>query len=234
MNLKRKSNDIYFGLKNKIHKKDKIHKSKDNESNSDDENLNIKNDLLDVLGKKDTDSKIERESNHIYFYSEINRESIFSLLAHIREAEEDSLYLQYKLNLDEVPIYLHINSYGGSVHAAFAAIDAIQSCRIPIYTIIEGATASAGTLISVVGKKRFIRPNAMMLIHELSAGCWGKMSEIEDEYKNLQDLMVKIKKIYKENTNLSKKELNEILKHDLWFDSDLCLKNGMVDELWTK
>ena len=166
--MKRKFSDIYFGYKHKSHKKDKkIHKSKDNDSQSDDDSTNIKTDLLDALAKKDSDSKIERESNHIYFYSEVNRDSIFDLLAHIREAEEESMYLQYKLNIEEVPIYLHINSYGGSVHAAFAAIDAIISCRVPIYTIIEGATASAGTLISVVGKKRFIRPNAMMLIHHL-------------------------------------------------------------------
>ena len=234
MSLKRKSNDIYFGSKNKIHKKDKTHKSKDNDSCSDDETSNIKGNLIDALSKKNSDSKIERESNHIYFYSEINRETIFDLLAHIREAEEDCMYLQYKLNIEEVPIYLHINSYGGSIHAAFAAIDAIMSCKIPIYTIIEGATASAGTLISIVGKKRYIRANSMMLIHELSAGCWGKMSEIEDEYKNLQDLMVKIKKIYKDHTHLPKKELSEILKHDIWFDADLCLKHGLVDELWTK
>ena len=60
------------------------------------------------------------------------------------------------------------------------------------------------------------------------------MSEIEDEFKNLQDLMEKIKEIYKEYTNIPKKELNELLKHDLWLDSNKCLKYGLVEEIWNK
>ena len=186
------------------------------------------------LEKKKEDIKVQRENNHIYFHCEVDRESIFELTTLIREAEEESLFTSFKLNIEEVPIYLHINSLGGCVYSAFSLIDIINSCRIPIYTIVEGATASAGTLISIFGKKRYIRPNAHMLIHQLSSECWGKMSEIEDEFKNLQDLMDKIKSMYKDNTKIPKKELNEILKHDLWLDSDKCLKYGLVDELWLK
>jgi ATP-dependent protease ClpP protease subunit len=60
------------------------------------------------------------------------------------------------------------------------------------------------------------------------------MSEIEDEFKNLQELMEKIKDIYKEYTNIPKKELSELLKHDLWLDSSKCLKYGLVEEIWNK
>ena len=76
--------------------------------------------------------------------------------------------------------------------------------------------------------------NAYMLIHQLSSGAWGKMNEIEDEYKNLEDLMKRIKSIYNENSKIPKKELNDFLKHDLWFDLDKCLKYGLVDEIWSK
>ena len=47
----------------------------------------------------------------------------------------------------------------------------MESCSISIYTVIEGYTASAGTLISVYGRKRFIRKNTYMLIHQLSSEC---------------------------------------------------------------
>ena len=73
-----------------------------------------------------------------------------------------------------------------------------------------------------------------MLIHQLSSGCWGKMSEIEDEYKNLTELMEKIKELYKEHANIPKKELTELLKHDLWLNSEKCIKYGLVDEIWNK
>ena len=217
--LRKHKLNIHFGP----NKKAKIESSDD---------LSIKDDLLSELGKKKSDIKIERDNNHVYFHSEVDRESIFELLALIREAEEESILTSFKLNIPEVPIYLHINSLGGCVFSALNAIDSIESCKVPIYTIIEGASASAGTLISIVGKKRFIRPNAHMLIHQLSSSFWGKMSEIDDEYNNLQDLMGKIKKIYQKHTNIPKKELSNILKHDLWYDSETCIKYKLADEIW--
>ena len=188
----------------------------------------------DFMNGEDKDNqKITRENNHIFFHSEVNRGSIFQLLNHIRTAEESCILMKHRFNIEEVPIYLHINSFGGSVFDAMTAIDVIQNCKIPIHTIIEGATASAGTLMSVVGKKRYIRPNAHMLIHQLSSGYWGKMSALEDEFKNLQSLMERIKNIYKENAKIPKKELADVLKHDLWWEKDKCLQYGLVDEIWT-
>ena len=178
--------------------------------------------------------KITRENNHIYFHAEVDRDNIFELVEFIRKCELDNIIHAHKLNLDEIPIYLHINSFGGSVFDAMTAIDVIQSCKVPIYTIIEGATASAGTLMSVVGKKRYMRPNAYMLIHQLSSGCWGKMSEIEDDFQNNKVLMDKIMNIYKEYADIPKKQLGDILKHDLWWDIEQCIKCGLVDEIWTR
>lgn len=223
-NNKRKCNDMWFGYNNT--KKGKKEVDSDTDSTSDD--------LSAILSKKNSDKKIERDNNHIYFHSEVDRESIFELIMLIKEAEEESVITSFKLNIEEIPIYLHINSFGGSIFAAFGAIDVIKACRVPVHTIIEGSTASAGTLISIVGKKRYVRPTAYMLIHQLSSGCWGKMSEIEDEYKNLTELMEKIKELYKEHASIPKKELTELLKHDLWLNSEKCIKYGLVDEIWDK
>jgi ATP-dependent Clp endopeptidase proteolytic subunit ClpP len=180
----------------------------------------------------DADSKIYREHNHVYFYTEIDRNSVSKLNTLIREAEEHCIITALRLHIDRVPIYLHIYSNGGYIHAAFAAIDVIKSCRTPVYSVIEGATASAGTLISIVCSKRFIRPTAYMLIHQLSGECWGKMNEIKDEYKNLTELMNRITDIYKTHTTLSSKKLKKLLKHDLWLSAKKSLKYGLVDELF--
>tara|TARA_Y200000002_G_scaffold381408_1_gene395377 strand:+ start:463 stop:1161 length:699 start_codon:yes stop_codon:yes gene_type:complete len=192
--------------------------------------------LLDSLGMgaastKEKNKKIERDANHIYFYSEVNRDSIYDLATLINEVEEENKALSFKMRIDDIPIYLHINSYGGCVFSAFNIIDVIESCSVPIYSIVEGCAASAGTLMSIVCDKKYIRKNSYMLIHQLSSGCWGKMCEIEDEVENLTDFMDKIKKIYMDNTKIPKKELTELLKHDLWLNSDKCLKYSLADEI---
>lgn len=220
MSLKRRHADITYSAKKKKEEEEPI----------------LDESILQVLGKKlgrhNSEFKISRDINHIYYHSEVDRDSIFDLCQLIGEAEEENLFTANKMNLEPIPIYLHINSYGGSIFAAFAAIDTINSCKVPIYTICEGAVASAGTLISVFGKKRYIRPHAYMLIHQLSSGFWGKMSEIDDEYKNLSELTERIITIYKENAKIPKKELQELLKHDLWLNAEKALKYGLVDEIY--
>ncbi len=215
-------------------KKLKMKKSKKEVLGGSDNEMGIDLSKLD-LSQLEADAKeesIERDANHIYFYSEVSRDSIFKLNMLINECEDENLVAAMKFGLDPIPIYLHINSFGGNVYAALACIDVIQSCKVPVYTICEGAIASAGTLISVVGAKRYMRPNAYLLIHQLSSGFWGKMSEMEDEFMNLKALMKRIKSIYKKHCKIPKRELNEILKHDLWWDADKCLEVGLVDGLW--
>ena len=105
----------------------------------------------------------------------------------------------------------------------------IKKLETPVYTYIDGFAASAATLISVVGKKRFMTSNSIMLIHQLSGGMNGKFSEMEDENENLHGLMDFITKIYLENTKMNEIELNKILKRDIWLNSTYCLEHGLVD-----
>lgn len=177
------------------------------------------------------DGNVSSDDNHIYFYTEVTKKTVFELNKEVRYVTQKMKDVGEKYSIDPPPIYLHINSYGGSIFAAMSSVDIIKYNKVPIYTIIEGAAASAATLMSVVGEKRYIRPNAHMLIHQLSTIFWGKMDEFDDEMKNLNKLMELIKGIYKEHTKVPMRKLNEILKHDIWWDSSQCLDNGLVDDV---
>tara|TARA_B110000037_G_scaffold221973_1_gene294861 strand:- start:669 stop:1391 length:723 start_codon:yes stop_codon:yes gene_type:complete len=215
-------------------KKIKKEESDDRDSEEDPLELNL-GAISGILGKKGgKDNKIDRTNNHIYFYSEVNRDSIYELGELLKEIEEENKMMSFKMNIEPIPIYLHINSYGGCIFSAFNAIDMIKACSVPIHSIIEGCAASAGTLMSVCADKRYIRPNAYMLIHQLSSGCWGKMCEIEDEFSNLKEFMDNITNIYREHTSIPRKELTELLKHDLWLNTEKCKKYKLVDEVWNQ
>ena len=77
-------------------------------------------------------------------------------------------------------IYIHICSDGGEIFSALSVIDTILSSKIDIVTVCEGCVASAGVLISLAGKERFIRKHAYMMIHEIRSGCMGKYSECQE------------------------------------------------------
>jgi ATP-dependent Clp protease protease subunit len=170
--------------------------------------------------------------NNIYFNDEISMESVSSLNKEIRTLANKLLGVQIKMGLETPPpIKLHLTTYGGSVHAAFSVIGCIKSCKVPVHTVIDGYVASAGTLISVCGAKRYMHKHSSMLIHELRSGTWGKMSLIEDEVENLKKMMTKLKEIYVDHTKLTKKELDVILKKDNDWYAEECLKSGLIDEI---
>ena len=179
------------------------------------------------------DELCEIINNHIYFYSDISNKTAFELIKALDKVKRnlDKMSMEYEITKR---IHLHINSFGGCVFSGFSIIDKmreIQNEGYEIYTYCEGKVASCGTMISVHGDKRFIGKNCYMLIHQLSSGFWGKFTEFEDEYENCVSLMKRIKKMYADNTNFRKRELDEILKRDKWLDSDKCLEKGLVDEI---
>ena len=173
---------------------------------------------------------VDSHDNCIMFYGEVSEDNAKTLNKALRSMDKDLQVVKVKYGV-EVPIKLYISSYGGSIFAGFSTVDTIKSLRTPVHTYIDGSAASAATLISVVADKRFIHQNSFMLIHQLSSMMWGKFEEFKDEMENLELLMARIKEIYKEHCTIPKKELDEILKHDLWLDSAKCVKWGLVDEI---
>lgn len=191
--------------------------------------INTKSEDDDDSDPSDT-NRVVATNNKIYFYSEVSRTKVLTLNKTIATV---GLGLQNKANTlslqDPGKIFLHINSYGGSVFSDLAATDCILSSPVDIVTVVEGCAASAATLMSVVGSHRLMHKHSFMLIHQLSSWMIGKYAELQDDMKNNDLLMKTIKGIYEEHTKIPKKQLSNILKHDLWWDAEKCLEYGLID-----
>jgi ATP-dependent Clp endopeptidase proteolytic subunit ClpP len=174
---------------------------------------------------------IKISENKIFFYSDITEQSALELNHLLHDLDQRLRTVSTTFEDYKPHIKLHINSFGGSLFAGMAVVDTIRNLKSDVYTYIDGAAASAATIISVVGKKRSIGKNSMMLIHQLSTSAYGKFSELEDDMENNKRLMQSIKNIYKQYTKVPMKKLDEILKHDIWFDATTCLEYGLVDEV---
>lgn len=183
------------------------------------------------ISKKDeteteTDNpKVIVSKNHIYLYSDVCELSMLQLNKAINDLNEPGeIYTE---------IWIHINSYGGSVYDALAAVDTIQDSPTPIITIVEGIAASAASMISVVGDKRYIRSNGTILIHQIRNEFSGKKSDMEDDLENIKKLDDKLSELYVKNTNIKKSEIQKIFKNELEFDAKKCLEMGIVDEIYS-
>ena len=173
------------------------------------------------------------QSNHVYFNNDITDSSAFALCKELRVVQNKLNMIHSQIDFGtDMPIFLHLTTNGGSIHAAFTVIDCIRSLKAPVYTVIDGFVASAGTLISLAGEKRFIQPNAYTLVHQLSSGVWGKMAEIDDTYSNLKKLMEHITSYYLQKTKLSAKTLKVVLSKDVQWNAEETIAKGLADGIY--
>lgn len=191
----------------------------------------IKEDIDINNQEPSNDNNNSELENSIYFYSNIDEQSSLELERKLILLEKHNQRLLNVHNINRGPIHLHIQSFGGSLLHTLYLIDLIKNMKTPVYTYVDGFAASAGTLLSVVGKKRFISKHSLMLIHQLSGGASGKYSELKDEEQNIDMFMDMIINIYLEHTNINEDTLRNILNHDWWLNSQQCLKYGLVDEI---
>ena len=196
---------------------------------------------IDILQCDNSVSSINNsvyaENNHIYFNSAFNKKSIELLIDKIGKINEEFDKISKHKMIETVrpkPIYIQITSYGGSLFHCFKAIDAISRSKIEVHTIVEGYAASCGSLLAVIGAKRYMGKYASVLMHQLSSGAIGKYKEIEDEFVNCKMLMEQIISIYERHTTMSREQIVEQLDHDSWWNYDTCLANGLIDGEWTE
>ena len=174
---------------------------------------------------------IQDVNNDIYFYAPVTQRSCFELKNKLMDLDAKSKIFQVQYKIDPPPIHLHIQSEGGSLYHTLYIIDLIRKMETPVYTYVDGFAASAASLISVVGAKRYMTDNSLILIHQLSGSESGKYNEMQDQMSNMSILMSIIRKIYLEYTKLDEGTLNALLQKDLWLESKTCLAYGLVDEI---
>lgn len=178
------------------------------------------------------DKGVVCEDNRVYFYAPVIESTVLDLNRILRSLDIEMQSLGIRFGGISLPIELHIHSGGGDLFSGLAAVDTIRTVKTPIHTYVDGSAASAATLMSLAGDKRFIYKNSFMLIHQLSSMMVeGTHEEFKDEFENQQRLMNRIKQLYREKANLNEELLEDLLKHDLWLDADKCLEYGLVDNV---
>lgn len=176
-------------------------------------------------------TSIVTERNNIYLYGSITPETCEQLKNQLNNMDYNGRLYKISYNSDPPPINLHIQSGGGSLLNAFYIVDLIEALDTPVNTYVDGYSASAASLIGVVGNKRYMTKNSMIMIHQLSSEKEGKYQELDDDHQNMQQFMNKIKAIYLRKTTIPYIQLSEILNHDLWLDAPTCKKLGLIDEI---
>ena len=176
---------------------------------------------------------VEAFENHVYFYSMIDTDRCLALMQKLHETERYLLTEKLTRNKDVAdPIWLHIQSGGGDIFAAFSVADQIKQMHLPVYSIVEGYVASAATVISTSCNKRYIHPHAFMMIHQISTWFMGTHEELKDEFALMEMLSENMYEWYVKHTKLTKDELQEKIKRNCWMTAEQAVEWGFADEVY--
>ncbi len=130
-------------------------------------------------------------------------------------------------------IKLYINSPGGSVYDGLAIIDTMNYIKPDVQTIGIGLQASMGAMLLSCGVKgkRFVLPNARIMIHQPSSGTEGKITDQEIALKEGIYLKKKLAEIFAENTGKDLKQVEKDMDRDNWMSAEEALEYGIIDEI---
>jgi ATP-dependent Clp protease protease subunit len=131
-------------------------------------------------------------------------------------------------------IFLYINSPGGSVTAGLSIIDTMHHIKPPVATVCVGMAASMGSLILSQGAKgkRFVLPNAEVMIHQPSGGAYGQASDIDITAKHILKTRDRLNKMLSKATGQKLAKIEQDVDRDMFMDSEEALAYGIVDAIF--
>lgn len=130
-------------------------------------------------------------------------------------------------------IKLYINTPGGLVTSGMAIYDTIQHVKSDVATICVGIAASMGAVLLAAGSrgKRFMLPNAEVMIHQIMGGAEGQATDIKIRAEHILRLRDRLNKILARHTGQELAKIEKDTDRDYFMTAEEALKYGIVDKI---
>jgi ATP-dependent Clp protease, protease subunit len=164
------------------------------------------------------------ENRIVFLVGEINHISASRLIMQM-------LYLQ-SVGKDQ-DIKLYINSPGGVVDDTLAIYDTMKFIACDIATFCIGRAESGGAIVFMAGKKgkRFILPNAKVMIHQPFGGVYGQAADIEIQAEEILKTKDTLINVMARCTGQTVDRIREDSERDRFFAAEDAVKYGICDEV---
>lgn len=183
----------------------------------------------------ESDGRVERAYD---IYSRLLKDRIIFLGTDINQHTANLIVAQLLfLQAEDAKkdIFIYINSPGGSVYDAMAIYDTMRYVTNDIQTVGIGMQASAAAFLLSSGTrgKRFILPEATVMVHQPSSGTRGKVTDMEIDLKESLRVKQRLNEIMAENTGQKVGKIKDDMERDYWMTASEALKYGLVDKIIT-
>jgi len=141
------------------------------------------------------------------------------------------LYLQSIRRSQDVNLY--INSPGGLVDQTLAIYDTMQFMGSEVATYCIGQAASGAAILLMAGTKgkRFILPNAKVMLHQPYGGITGQAEDIRIQAEEVLRDKARLNRIIAKCTGKSVDQVAVDTERDRFLTAEEALAYGLVDEI---
>jgi ATP-dependent Clp protease protease subunit len=179
------------------------------------------------------DGRFERSFD---IYSRLLRERIVFLGQEVDDTIANLIAAQLLFLDAEDPdkdISLYINSPGGSSYAGMAIYDAMQFVQADVQTYALGMAMSAGAMILCGGApgKRYVLPNAKIMIHQGSGGFRGTPTDIQIAAQEILEMMERMAQIIARHSGKPIEQVRRDIDRDRFMTPEEAVDYGLVDEI---
>ena len=133
-------------------------------------------------------------------------------------------------------INIYINSPGGMVTAGLAILDTMNYIKPDICTICVGMAASMAAVLLSSGTKgkRYVLPNAEVMIHQPLGGAQGQASDIKITADHIIEIRERLNKILAENSGQPLEVIEKDTERDNYLSAAAAVEYGLVDKVLEK
>lgn len=172
-------------------------------------------------------------------FSRLLKERIVILSDEVNSATAQVITAQLLFLEAEDPkkdIQLYINSPGGEVSSGLMIYDTMQYIKPDVQTIGMGMAASMGAFLLIAGEpgKRFMLPNAEVMMHQPSGGAQGMASDILISADHIRKTRERLNRIIAERTGQPLEKVEKDTDRDFWMDAVEAKEYGVIDHIMEK
>ena len=133
-------------------------------------------------------------------------------------------------------INIYINSPGGIITAGMAIYDTMNYIKPDVCTICVGMAASMAAFLLSSGTKgkRYVLPNAEVMIHQPLGGTKGQAEDIKIAADHIIKTREKLNRILAANTGQTLKKISQDTDRDNYLDAAQAVEYGLADKIVEK
>lgn len=131
------------------------------------------------------------------------------------------------------PLYLVINSGGGSIVDGLELINVLQNMKRKVHTVTLFSASMGFQTVQGLGN-RYIVDSGVLMSHKARGGFWGEFpGQVDSRYRHWLNRVNRLDEIAAKRSNMTLAKYKNLIENEYWCEGAGCVRRGFADAVVT-